>query len=76
MSDSVVPWNAACQAPPSYTMSWSLLEFMSIELVMLSDHKVNQAETLVVAHNKEYRLYRINSGKLLNKNNYYDMQQK
>ena len=49
---------------------------MSIELVMLSDHKANQAETLVAALNKEYRLYRINSGKLLNKNNYCDKQQK
>ena len=72
----VIPWTAACQAPLSFTISWSLLEFMSIELVMLSDQKANQAETLVAALNTEYRLYRINSGKLLNKHNYYDKQQK
>ena len=33
-----IPWTAACQAPLSFTMSWSLLRFMSIELVMLSSH--------------------------------------
>ena len=32
------PWAAACQAPLSYTISRSLLRFMSIELVMLSNH--------------------------------------
>ena len=30
------PWTAACQAPLSSTSSWSLLSFMSIELMMLS----------------------------------------
>ena len=29
-------WSAACQAPLSSTVSWSLLKFMSIESVMLS----------------------------------------
>ena len=32
------PWTAACQAPLSFTTSWNLLKFMSIELVMLSFH--------------------------------------
>ena len=32
------PWTAACQAPPSITISWSLLKLMSIELVMPSNH--------------------------------------
>ena len=32
------PWTAACQGLLSYTISWSLLRFMSIELVMLSNH--------------------------------------
>ena len=32
------PWTAACQAPLSSAISPSLLEFMSIELVMLSKH--------------------------------------
>ena len=31
------PWTAACQAPQSFTVSWSLLEFMSIESVTLSN---------------------------------------
>ena len=32
------PWTAACQASLTFTISWSLLKFMSIELVMLSYH--------------------------------------
>ena len=32
------PWTAACQTPLSSTSSWSLLKFMSIESVMLSNH--------------------------------------
>ena len=34
------PWTIACQAPLSFTVSWSLLKFMSIESVMLSNHLV------------------------------------
>ena len=34
------PWTAVCQAPLSFTVSWSLLRFMSIELVMLSNHLI------------------------------------
>ena len=34
------PWTAAHQAPLSSTVSWSLLKFMSIELVMLSNHLI------------------------------------
>ena len=41
MSDSfATPWTAACQVPLSFTFSWSLLKFMSIELVMLSNHLI------------------------------------
>ena len=36
--DSVTPWIAVCQAPLSFTISWSWLRFMSIELVMPSNH--------------------------------------
>ena len=36
----VTPWTAACQASLSFTISWSLLRFMSIELVMLSNHLI------------------------------------
>ena len=32
------PWTAALQASLSFTISWSLLRFMSIESVMLSNH--------------------------------------
>ena len=32
----VTPWTAACQAPLSSTISWSLLKFVSTELVMVS----------------------------------------
>ena len=34
----VTPWTAACQACLNFTISWSLLKLMSIELVMLSNH--------------------------------------
>ena len=36
VSDSVAPWTAAHQPPLSFTVSCSLLKFMSIESVMLS----------------------------------------
>ena len=29
------PWTATCQAPLSFTISWSLFKFMSIELVRM-----------------------------------------
>ena len=34
------PWAAAHQAPLSFIVSWNLLKFMSIELVMLSSHLI------------------------------------
>ena len=37
----VTPWTAACQASPSFTISWSLLRLMSIELVMPSNHVIH-----------------------------------
>ena len=36
----VTPWTAAHQASLSFTVSWSLLRFISIELVMLSNHLI------------------------------------
>ena len=36
----VIPWTAARQAPLSFTVSWSLLKFMSIESVKLSNHLI------------------------------------
>ena len=40
MSDSATPWTVACHAPLSFTISQSLLKFMSIELVMSFDHLI------------------------------------
>ena len=36
----VTPWTAACQASLSFTISWSLLKLMSIELMMPSNHLI------------------------------------
>ena len=36
----VVPWTAARQASLSFTISWSLIKLMSIELVMPSNHLI------------------------------------
>ena len=36
----MTPWTAACQSPLSFTMSWSLFRFISIESVMLSNHRI------------------------------------
>ena len=38
----VTPWTAACQSSTSLTISWSLPKFMSIELVMLSNHSPSE----------------------------------
>ena len=40
------PWTAARQALLSFTISWSLLKFMSIESVMLSNHQWRMAVIL------------------------------
>ena len=37
---SVTPWTAACQAIVSFTISWSLWKFMSLESVILSNHPI------------------------------------
>ena len=34
------PWTAVCHVPLSFTISWSLLRFMSTELVMISNHLI------------------------------------
>ena len=36
----LTPWTAACQAPLSSTVFWSLLRFMFIESMMLSNHLI------------------------------------
>ena len=39
-SDSEIPWTAALQPYLSFTIFWSLLKLMSIELVMLFNHLI------------------------------------
>ena len=34
------PWTAACQASCYFTISWNLLRFMSIELIMLTKYLI------------------------------------
>ena len=36
----MTPWTAACQASPSFTVSWSLLKLMSIELMIPTNHLI------------------------------------
>ena len=40
VSNSATPWTVARQASLSFTISWSLLKLMSIELVIPSNHLV------------------------------------
>ena len=41
-------WTAACQASLSFTISWSLLKLMSIELVMPSNHLILYCSLLLL----------------------------
>ena len=36
----MTPWTIACQAPLSFTISWSLLKLMAIESMMPSNHLI------------------------------------
>ena len=58
----MTPWTAACQAPLSYTISWSLLKFMSIELVMLSNHLILRHTFLLLP--SVFLSIRVNSNEL------------
>ena len=42
------PWTAACQVPQSFTISQSLLKFMSTELVMLSIYLIRHCPLLLL----------------------------
>ena len=46
----VTPWTAASQTPVSSTISWSLLKFMSIELVIFSNHLIVYCPILLCLH--------------------------
>ena len=41
---SVIPWTVACQASLSFPIFWSLLKFMSIESVRLSNHLIHMIQ--------------------------------
>ena len=43
-----IPWAAACQASMSFTVSQSLLKFMSIESVMPSNHLIHYHPVLLL----------------------------
>ena len=40
VSDSAIPWTAACQPSLSFTISWCLLKLTSIEWMMPSNHLI------------------------------------
>ena len=42
------PWTAACQASLSFSISWSLFRFMSIESVMPSNHLILSCPLLLL----------------------------
>ena len=42
------PWTAVHQAPPSFTVSWSLLKLKSIELVILFNHLILSCPILLL----------------------------
>ena len=42
------PWTTACLAPLFPTVSWSLLKFMSIELVVLTNHLISSFHLLLL----------------------------
>ena len=42
------PWTVACQAPLSFTNSWSLIKLMPIQLVMPSNHHIFCCPTLLL----------------------------
>ena len=50
-------WSAECRASPSFTISWSLLKFMSIELVMPSNHLVPCCPFLLPSISPSFRVF-------------------
>ena len=55
----VTSWTVACQAPLSSTVSWSLLKFMSIELVVLSNHLISPSALNLSQHQGLFQALRI-----------------
>ena len=51
------PWNAARQASLSFTISWSLLKFMTIESVMPSNHLILSCPLLLPSVFSNIRLF-------------------
>ena len=50
----VSPWTAAYQASLSFTISWSLLKFISVELVMSSNHLILCRPLLFLERNGQW----------------------
>ena len=46
----VTPWTVACHASMSFTIFWSLLKFMYIELVIKSNHLILYSPLLLCLH--------------------------
>ena len=59
----VTPWTEACQASLSFTISWSLLKFMSMEEVMpckhliLCRHTIFHSGSITLHSHKDYCIY-------------------
>ena len=68
---STTPWTAACQAPPSSNISWSLLKFMSIEQVMISNHLILCCHLLLTSIFPSIRVFSNESALLIRWPNYW-----
>ena len=59
VSDSATPWTGTCQASVSFTISWSLLKLMSIELVMPSNYLILCCPLLLPSINPSIRSFQM-----------------
>ena len=57
MSNSMIPWNAACQGSLSMTNSWSLLKLRSIKLVMPYNHLILCCSLLLLPFTKLFIIH-------------------
>ena len=55
------PWTAACQASPSFTISWSLLKLMSIAWMITSNHLILCCPLLLLSTFPSIRVIYISS---------------
>ena len=57
VSDSATPWTAACQDFLSFTISWSLLQLVSIESDMPSNHLILSSPSHPAFNRSSLRVY-------------------